>query len=66
MAQLRGEYLGHMVPMIITSGAISSGEHMIAIPWDHAQDIVYSGHQAMMIMYGIGLTAAMAIGTIQH
>ena len=66
MAQLRGEYLGHMVPMITTSGAISSEEHMILIPWDHVQDIVYSGHQAMMIMYGIGLTAVMAIGTMQH
>ena len=66
MAQLKGEYLGHIVPMITTSGAISSEEHMRAIPWDHVQAIVCSGHQAMMIMYGIGLTVRMVIGTTQH
>ena len=66
MAQLRGEYLGHMLAMITTSGAISSEEHMIVIPWEHEQDIVYSGDQAGMIMYGIGLTAVMVIGTMQH
>ena len=66
MAQLRGEYPGHIVAMITTSGAISSEEHMIAILWDHVQAIVCLGHQAMMIMYGIGLTVRMGIGTTQH
>jgi hypothetical protein len=66
MAQLRGEYPGHIVAMITTSGAISSEEHMIVIPREHVQDIVYLGHQAMMIIYGIGLTAVMVIGTMQH
>ena len=66
MAQLRGEYPGHIVAMITTSGAISSEEHMIVIQGEHVQDIVYLGHQAMMIMYGIGLTAVMVIGTMQH
>ena len=66
MAQLRGEYPGHIVPMITTSGAISSEEHMIVIPWEHVQDIVYLGQTALMIMYGIGLTALMVIGTMQH
>ena len=66
MAQLRGEYPGHIVLMITTSGAISSEEHMIAIPRDHVQAIVCSGHQNMMIMYGIGLTVRMVIGTTQH
>jgi len=66
MAQLRGEYLGKIIPMITTSGAISSEEHMIVIPWDTVKDIVCSGHHAVMIMYGIGLTARMVIGTMQH
>ena len=52
--------------MITTSGAISSEEHMIVIPREHVQDIVFSGQQAMMIMYGIGLTVRMVIGTTQH
>ena len=52
--------------MITTSGAISSEEHMIAILWDHVQAIVCLGHQAMMIMYGIGLTVQMVTGTTKH
>ena len=66
MAQLREEYPGHIVAMITSSGAISSEEHMIVIPRDHVQDIVYSGDHTGMMMYGIGLTAVMVIGTIQH
>ena len=66
MAQLRGVYLGKMVAMITKCGAISSEEHMIVTLWDHVQDIVCSGQQAMMIMYGIGLTGRMVIGTTQH
>jgi hypothetical protein len=66
MAQLRGEYLWNMMEMITTSGAISSEEHMRVIPWDPVQVFVCSGHHAVMIMYGIGLTARMVIGTIQH
>ena len=66
MAQLRGEYLGNIVGMIMTSGAISSEEHMITIPLDHVRAIVCLGQQAMMITYGIGLTVRMVIGTTQH
>jgi hypothetical protein len=66
MAQLRGEYLGNILAMIMKSGAISLEEHMIVIPWDHVQAIVCSGHQTLMIMYGIGLTARMDFGTIIH
>ena len=45
MAQLRGEYLGHQIGIskFMTSGAISSEEHMIIIPWDHVQAFVCSG-----------------------
>ena len=63
MAQLRGEYPGHIVAMITTSGAISLEGHIIVTPWDHVQVIVCTGHHSKMIMYGIGLTARMVIGT---
>ena len=71
MAQLREEYLGNILAMITTSGAISSEEYMIVILWDLVQAIVCSGQQAMiyqtlMIMYGIGLTAITIIGTMEH
>ena len=66
MDQLRGEYPGHIMAMITKSGAISSEEHMIAIPWDPVQAIVCSGHQVMMTTYGIGLTAEMVTGTTKH
>jgi hypothetical protein len=66
MAQLREEYLGNILAMITTSGAISSEEYMIVILWDLVQAIVCSGHHTLMIMYGIGLTAWMVFGTIIH
>ena len=66
MAQLREEYLGHLITMVWTSGAISSEEHMIVIQWDLVQAIVCSGHITMMILYGIGLTAVMVFGTMKH
>ena len=60
------EYPWLIKAMIMKCGAISSEEHMIVTPWAHVQDIVCSGQQAMMIMYGIGLTAQMVIGTTKH
>ena len=66
MAQLRGEYLRNILSMITTSGAISSEEHMIVILWEHVQAIVCWGHFIMMMIYGIGLTLVMVIGTTQH
>ena len=66
MAQLRGEYLRNILGMITTSGAISSEEHMIVTLWDHVQATVCLGQYIMMIMYGIGLTARVEFGTMQH
>ena len=39
---------------------------MIVILWEHALAIVCLGQHAMMILYGIGLTVGMAIGTTKH
>ena len=62
----KGEYPWIIKAMVIKSGVNSLEEVMIVIHWDSVQAIVCSGQPAMMIMYGIGLTAGMVIGTTKH
>ena len=62
----KGEYLWIIQAMIIKCGVNSLVEVMIVLHWDPVQAIAYLGQQAMMIMYGIGLTAVMVIGTTKR
>ena len=62
----KGEYLWIIQAMIMKLGVNSLEEVMIVIHWDPVQAIACTGQQASMIMYGIGLTVTMAIGTTQH
>ena len=60
------EYPWLIKAMIMKCGVNSLEGVTIVIQWDSVQAIACSGQQALMIMYGIGLTARMVIGTTKH
>ena len=62
----KGEYLWIIQAMIIKCGVNSLVEVMIVLHWDPVQAIACLGQQALMIMYGIGLTVVMVIGTTKR
>ena len=62
----KGEYLWIIQAMIIKCGVNSLVEVMIVLHREPVQAIACLGQQAMMIMYGIGLTAVMVIGTTKR
>ena len=62
----KGEYPWIIKAIVIKGGVISLEEVMILIHRDSVQAIVCMGQKAMMIMYGIGLTAVMVFGTTKH
>ena len=62
----KGEYPGNITAMIMKCGVNSLEGVTLVIHWDHVQAIVCLVQKALMIMYGIGLTAGMVIGTTNH
>ena len=62
----KGEYLWIIKAVVMKPGVNSLEEVMIVIHWDPVQAIACLGQQALMIMYGIGLTARMVIGTTKR
>ena len=62
----KGEYPWIIKAMVMKRGVSNLVEITIVLHWDPVQAIACLGQQAMMIMYGIGLTVVMVIGTTKR